>query len=126
MIRKLLVIIISLSVGDYVLLKLLSGTTELEWGHHFSFENELEIPIDSLKIKVGGEQTLIEADTDSLKTLEGNITVPNKGYPHHVTIIIYSDKKVMNLAADSFNCYNCDGSHQYILRKSGAEYKFLN
>ncbi len=98
----------------------------MDWGHHFSFENKLEIEIDSLEISVGKVKTIIEAGSDSLQTLVGNIDVPQKGYPHQVMLKIFSDESIIILKADSFNCYNCDGSHEYILKEPKAEYRFLN
>lgn len=97
-----------------------------EWGHHFSFENELGIDIDSLEISVGNVKTMIRARNDSLMDLEENIDVPEDGYPHVVTIKIFSDHEIMTMKADSFNCHNCDGTHQYRLKDSIAEYKFFN
>lgn len=99
---------------------------QMQWGHHFAFDNELEIPIDSLEITVGSLSTLIYAGTDSLQSLEGNIDVPPTGYPHKVSINIYSHQKIIMMPADSFNCYNCDGNHLYTLTASGAVYQFLN
>jgi hypothetical protein len=119
-----IIILVIAFIASFV--SLCKKSTSFEWGHHFSFENDLGIPIDSLKIIVGNEETMIVAGTDSAKSLEGNIYVPKSGYPHKVEILIYTDKKVGNLKADSFNCYNCDGDHMYILKSTGAEYKFLN
>lgn len=53
----------------------------MDWGHHFSFENKLEIEIDSLEISVGKVKTIIEAGSDSLQTLVGNINVLKKATP---------------------------------------------
>ncbi|WP_222931360.1 hypothetical protein, partial [Xanthovirga aplysinae] len=113
-------------VIGYLLLKFFSNTNRMEWGHHFSFEKELGIIIDSLEITVGDVKTIILAGLDSLRALEGNIDVPKKGYPHQVTLIIYSNEKQMIFEADSFDCFNCEGNHKYKLKESGAEYKFLN
>ncbi len=123
--RVLIALVLIISVGCGIVL-FLSNSIRMEWGLHVSFENELGVKIDSLEIMVGDVKTIINAGTDSFRTLEGNITVTKKGYPHKVTIKIYSDEKLMTLNADSFNCYNCDGSHVYKLKDSGAEYKFLN
>lgn len=98
----------------------------LYWGHHFSFENKLGIKIDSLEITVGDVKTIIVASSDSSGTLEGNIGVPETGYPHEVVIEVFSKEKSVLLPADSFNCYNCDGNHHYTLRDSGAQYEFFN
>ena len=98
----------------------------MDWGHHFSFDNELGIEIDSLEITVENFKTTIQAGSDSSRDLEGNIDLPKQGYPHEVTIKIYARDKTFSLKADSFNCYNCDGNHLYTLKATGAEYKFLN
>jgi len=95
-----------------------------DWGHHFSFENELGVSIDSLEITVGDVKNIIVANSDG--TLEGNINVPSKGYPHKVKLRVFYDGKIMLLKTPDFNCYNCDGSHMYILKKSGAIYRFMN
>lgn len=126
MIKKILIALLLIIGVGYGVLKFLSNAIHVEWGHHFAFENELGIDIDSLEISVGGLKTTIQARLDSLRTLEGNIDVPTEGYPHEVTFKVYSGDKSMTLKADSFNCYNCDGNHQYILKESRAEYKFLN
>jgi len=126
MIKKILVsvfIFIAIGLG---FLKLLLYSINIEWGHHFSFENELGIEIDSLEISVGGITTMIHAGSDSLRSLESNIDVPESGYPHSVILKIYSGAESMKLEADSFNCFNCDGNHEYILTNSGARYRFLN
>lgn len=94
------------------------------YGHHFSFENELGIEIDSLAINVGGIETTITSKIDNLQFFEGNIDVPETGYPHKVLVTIYSDDEILVMKADSFNCYNCDGNHHYTLKKSGARYRF--
>jgi len=122
MIKKILIALFVIIAVGYGMLKFLSNATDMEWGHHFSFENELGIGIDSLEITVGDVKTIIQVESDSLRSLEGNINVPEKGYPHQVTFNIYNKEKLMILKADSFNCYNCDGNH----KRSGAEYKFLN
>ncbi|PCJ63622.1 MAG: hypothetical protein COA58_15915 [Bacteroidetes bacterium] len=126
MIKKSLIATLLIIAIGFGFLKILSNAVKMEWGHHFNFENELGIDIDSLEITVGEVKTIIQARFDSLRTLEGNINVPQKGYPHKVIFKIYSSEKSMILEADSFNCYNGDGSHEYKLKESGAEYKFLN
>lgn len=126
MIKKLILVLLLIIALGYGMLKFLSNSTYMSWGHHFKFENELKIEIDSLEISVGGRKTTIQADSDSLRILEGNINVPKDGYPHKVTFKIYSNDELMILDADSFNCNNCDGNHQYKLKKTKAEYKFLN
>ncbi len=104
----------------------MTATMTTYWGHHFSFENELGIDIDSLEITVGNIKTMIVDDSDSSEVLEGNIDVPETGYPHAVVIEVYHKGESIILQADPFNCYNCDGSHQYTLLSSGARYEFLN
>ncbi len=99
------------------------GCTHSEWGHHFDFTNNTGYEIDSLSITVG------EASTIVLNTEYGmseNLSVPKEGYPHEVKIKIYSNGTTVDLIADSFNCHNCDGSHEYILTPDSARYKFLN
>lgn len=104
----------------------LRSSIKINYGHHFAFENELtSVEIDSLQIEVGNVKTVIEA-SDSLRILEGNIDVPESGYPHEVIITIFSTEGIRTMRADSFNCYNCDGSHMYILKEPVAEYRFLN
>lgn len=126
MIKKILIALFLIVVVGYGLLESLSNATDIEWGHHFTIENELGVEIDSLEIIVGNVKTVIEAGSDSLRTLEGNISVPPKGYPHKVIFKIYSNEKSIILKADSFDCYNCDGYHEYTLKESGAEYTFIN
>lgn len=115
--------IVTIGLGT---LKFLYNTPSVEWGHPFSFDNQLGIEIDSLEITVGDVKTVINKATDNSTALEGNIGVPDKGYPHKVTLKIYSHEQSMILKADSFDCFNCDGSHEYKLVASGAVYKFLN
>ena len=126
MIKKISIALVVSFLAGYALLHLIFNNSRMDWGHHFSFENELGFEIDSLEISVGGLITVIYAASDSLSYLEGNIVVPREGYPHEVFINIYSKEKSMLLKADSFNCYNCDGNHEYILKPSGAEYNFYN
>ena len=121
MISLLLIIAIGFIINRFLL-----SITRIEWGHHFNFENELGIKIDSLEISVGEIKTMIIAGTDSLKTLEGNINVPKNSFPHKVLLIIYSKGKSRILKAEPFDCYNCDGSHEYKLKETGAVYKFIN
>lgn len=99
----------------------------MKWGHHFCFENKLGIDVDSLEMRVGNVKTMIKSSSnDSLQTLEGNIDVPENGYPHKTSIQIFSNGKTKIMKSDSFDCYNCDGNHTYILREPKAEYYFLN
>ena len=126
MIRKISIALLLITLSGYAFLTFFSNSTRMEWGHHFSFENELGFEIDSLEISLGEVKTLIHAASDSSSYLEGNIDVPREGYPHEVFFKLYSKGTSMILKADSFNCYNCDGSHEYILKPSGAEYNFLN
>ncbi len=104
----------------------LPKSISVDWGHHFTFQNELGITIDSLNILVGNESTNVTSILDNHKDLEGNINVPNKEYPHEVVLTLFSGLEIIMLDADSFDCYNCDGSHLYILQDSRAQYKFLN
>jgi hypothetical protein len=99
---------------------------QVEWGHHFSIANELGIEIDSVKITIGKEVNWLYAGSDRQRSMEGNLSVPSKGYPHRVQILIFSKGRKHKLKAEDFNCYNCDGSHEYILRKEGAVYVFHN
>ena len=126
MIKKIVFVFLFILVLGYGILNILGNATAVYWGHHFSFENELSITIDSLEITVGDKKTMIQAAADSLNWLEGNIDVPTKGYPHKVRIKIFSEEGIKTIKADSFNCYNCDGYHQYTLKEDGAVYKFLN
>ena len=103
-----------------------SRSISIDWGHHFTFQNELGIPIDSLNILVGNIATNVKSILDDDKHLEGNIIVPDQEYPHKVVLTLYSGLEVITLKADSFNCYNCDGNHLYILLDNGAKYQFLN
>jgi hypothetical protein len=120
--KTILAILLILALG-YIMSVFLSRPL-FYWGHHFNFENELGFKIDSLEVSVGGVKTIIISSTDSLPSLEGNIDVPKTGYPHEVVLTIYSNEKSSIMKVDSFNCYNCDGNHQYTLTKSGARYRF--
>ena len=120
---KIAVFIVGLCV--FMALVYFYSFSNFNWGHHFTFENQLNIPIDSLEISVGGLKTMIYSDSN-IDDVEGNIHVPKRGYPHEVLITIYSDSKKTKIIADSFNCYNCDGSHIYTLNNSRAKYKFEN
>ena len=104
----------------------LGSNIKINWGHHFTFENELGIEIDSLSITVGDKSTMVLADSDGSNSLQSNIEVPDSGYPHLVELIIYSGEHEVKLTAEPFDCYNCDGSHQYTLTYNGAIYQFLN
>lgn len=126
MIKKTLISLALFIAVGFGLLKILTHTIRMEWGHPFAFENELGIELDSLEIIIGNVNTIIPAGSDSLRTLEGNIKVPKNGYPHKVSIKVFYNENTMTLKADSFNCYNCDGSHEYTLKQSGAEYRFVN
>jgi hypothetical protein len=124
-IRKLFIAISTIliigAIGVLAYFMIISNV-QINWGHHFIFTNSLDKQIDSLTITVGDSSTTLI----STPNLEGNIAVPEGGYPHKVSIKIYHTDGVEVLGADSFNCYNCDGSHEYILTPSGAEYRFLN
>lgn len=126
MIKKPLFILFLITTIGYGLFLVYSKDTHIKWGHHFSFENELGMDVDSLTITIGNVRTEIQVGKDRLRTLEGNVNVPENGYPHEVSIIVYSSGKEIALKADSFNCFNCDGSHAYMLSESGAKYKFHN
>lgn len=99
---------------------------QMDWGHHFTFKNELGTLIDSLQITIGDQVNWVYPNADDISILEDNLIVPQKDYPHAVKILLFQKRISLSLEADSFNCYNCDGSHAYILRKTGAEYQFLN
>ena len=105
---------------------ILSGCVTFEWGHHFSFENQTGLNIDSLKITVGDKENWIYANPDWNNAMEDNLIVPEDGYPHEVKIEIYYEGNFKEILADSFNCYNCDGNHGYILKQDYAEYEFYN
>lgn len=98
------------------------------YGNYFSFENELGVSIDSMKVTIGEVENVVYGFDygDGIEEFSGNLEVPDSGYPHKVSMIIYSPEGEIVLDADSFNCYNCDGSHEYILKESGAEYRFLH
>ncbi|MBT8326239.1 MAG: hypothetical protein KJP21_00865, partial [Bacteroidia bacterium] len=83
-----------------------------DWGHHFTFTNNTGYEVDSLKISIGNEENVLHSDTEN--EILGNLSVPNSGYPHPVSIILFSNGKKIKIHADSFNCYQCDGSHEYI------------
>ncbi len=55
-----------------------------------------------------------------------NLAVPEIGYPHQVKIKLFAKERTVDLLSDSFDYYNCDGTHEYILRKYSAEYLFHN
>lgn len=97
--------------------------SSVNYGNFFEFENQLNMSIDSLKVTVGDKTNTLNPFKDS--TLMANLIVPESGYPHQVKIWVYSNSNIYPLKADSFNCYNCDGSHLYILKEGRAEYKFL-
>lgn len=112
-----------------IALFLVGGCINFYWGHHFTFTNQMGMPMDSLEITVGDKTTLITSkgiDRDSLEYLEGNIGVPKRGYPHKVKLLIFSNSDTITLHPESFDCYNCDGTHQYILTKDSVKYKFWN
>jgi hypothetical protein len=100
-------------------------TVDFKHGHYFEFTNELNYPVDSLSVSIGKEINWVYNQSES-STFGANLKVPKKGYPHAVNITVYSGDNISALRADSFSCYNCDGSHEYILRKQGAEYRFHN
>ena len=114
--KKILIPVVLLVVAFLITVYAIIKTTQVEWGHHFTFENELNVDIDSLEVIIGNKKTTIESGNS--KTLEGNLNVPKSGYPHEVKILIYHDEKTTTLKADSFDCYNCDGSHLYTLKKN--------
>jgi len=124
MIKKLLIIGISFILILFLYLRFIS-ISHIEWGHHFSIENNLGIEIDSLTLTIGDEINWLYPSEDSLHIIEGNIDVPTKNYPHRVEIHVYENGNIIHLEADSFNCYNCDGYHEYTLNKAGAVYRFL-
>lgn len=124
--KQILLSILLLIVLVGVILIYLNDAMSFEWGHYFDFKNELGIEIDSLEISVGEVKTMVRSGGDRSKDLGGNIDVPDDDYPHLVTIKIFNNQEVLTLKADSFNCYNCDGTHQYILNNSRAEYHFFN
>lgn len=125
MIKKTLLALILIIALGFGIIQMILNSIKMEWGHYFIFKNELGIEIDSLEISIGDKKTMIYAGNDSLSSLESKINVPKYGYPHEVILKIFNKDKLFVLEADSFNCYNCDGYHQYILKPSRAEYKFL-
>lgn len=122
-VKKFFKILLLLFGGFTTLLFLWIRLTHIEWGHHFAFENELGIQIDSLEINVGGETKMIQSDLDG--EVFGNINVPENYEVQIVSIIIFSPDSIFTIKAEDFNCYNCDGNHMYILRDTGAVYKFF-
>jgi len=98
----------------------------MDWGHHFTFTIELGYDIDSIQVVIGDKENWIYSIENYPDIFEGNLEVPEKGYPHDVQIIVYENNRGHRITADPFNCYNCDGSHEYILRVSRAKYVFHN
>lgn len=92
-----------------------------DWGHNFTITNNLSYAIDSLYIEVGDKNTRLIKD--ELYGFNRNIDVPKSGYPHHVSITIFNANETVRLICDS---YNCDGSHEYILKGDSAIYRFHN
>jgi hypothetical protein len=103
-----------------------SSCIKIEYGHHFAFTNELNRNIDSIQISIGDSTTILNDPDTVTFDFEANIVVPKTGYPHHVAIVIYSNDSIFEIPSDSFNCYNCDGGHEYILRSDGNKYVFHN
>lgn len=97
---------------------------DIKYGNHFNYINETGFYIDSLEISVCETKTMHLPHEDS--TFGGNIDAPETGYPCEVKFKIFSNSNIIQLKADDFNCYECDGNHQYTLTKDGAIYKFLN
>ena len=102
---------------------LLLGCGPYEWGHHFSFTNLIGLEIDSLSVVIGEDTTMVY---NSEYGMSENLAVPEIGYPHQVKIKLFAKERTVDLLADSFDYYNCDGTHEYILRKYSAEYLFHN
>ena len=125
MIKKLLIIFTLIIAVLLTLFVIFLKLTHVEWGHSFDFNNQLGYEIDSLKITIGDKENWLYPSLDSAKSIEGNLDVPAKNYPHKVEILVYENGNKHLIEADSFNCYNCDGYHEYILKKSGAKYKFI-
>jgi hypothetical protein len=114
---------------------LLLNSCGFKWSSYFEFTNELNIPIDSIRIVIGDKENWVtykdsswvtKSDSSLVLVFGKNLSVPDKGYPHRVDIDVYSGVDVISLEADSFDCYNCDGSHEYILQDKKATYKFHN
>jgi hypothetical protein len=89
-----------------------------DWGHHVELINELDLDIDSVRVRVGDEVTFLGPE------LQGNISVPESGYPHAVEFVVFSPGQLIALPADSFDCFQCDGSHYYTLTWGGGRYEF--
>jgi len=107
-----------------MLLVTTSSCIKIEYGHHFAFTNDLGIDIDSLQVSIDDSTTMLNDPYLVTFDFEANIAVPKSGYPHHVKIIVYSNDSMFEIPADSFNCYNCDGSHEYILQNDSSKYVF--
>ncbi|MEM6264043.1 MAG: hypothetical protein AAGI38_16130 [Bacteroidota bacterium] len=123
--KLLLIVCLALFIGMF-LARLTLLSTQVKWGHHFTFKNELGLEINSLSITIGSEINMIRKTVDEPNFLGGNLGVPKKGYPHEVIIKVFSQEGYLVIPADSFDCYNCDGSHSYILTDLRAVYQFIN
>lgn len=126
MLKKISLFVLVFTIIGFGIRNTFSSRIKMDWGNYFTFQNDLDIIVDSLEISVGHVKTMIisDLDSDSLISLGGNLNVPEKGYPHKVAFKIYSGPHLLKLEADSFDCHNCDGDHEYRLTKSGAKYSF--
>ncbi|MEM8584814.1 MAG: hypothetical protein AAGF87_11120 [Bacteroidota bacterium] len=119
--KALLILVIAFS-SIWIISWLFLLQKPIQWGHHFTFHNELGIFIDSIQISIGGEERIITVREDH--TLEGNCQVNEIYAPQEVRITIFTEDQIIEIPADSFNCYNCDGYHNYDLQPQRAVYWF--
>ncbi|GAB5556891.1 MAG: hypothetical protein SchgKO_11040 [Schleiferiaceae bacterium] len=117
-----IIIVISLIISILVVLVFQGGKNLSDeagdWGHHVELINDLDLDIDSVRVRVGDEVTFLGPD------LQGIISVPESGYPHAVEFVVFSPGQMIALPADSFDCFQCDGYHYYTLTWSGGTYEF--
>ncbi len=123
--KKATVICLFVFLGFWIFSKIQFNPQPFEWGHSFTFRNELGFEFDSLEIVLGEIKSTIP-NPKNFQDLECNFDLKKGSYPLNVILKVYVDGQFQTLKADSFNCYNCDGSHLYILKFPQAKYSFLH
>lgn len=101
---------------------------QINWGNHFTFEIDLSNKVDSLGFKYCNELQIFKSYyDDSLNvnniTFEGNIDPYHEIKPCDISFLIYSESETIQIDGGVFSCFNCDGSHYYLINKDTVIYK---
>ena len=122
--RKSIIFSVVIGISIASLFSCLNSTIK-DYGHHFDIVNKLGHQIDSVNICIGDKSNWLYKQKDTTD-FQGNLDLPNKGYPHQIKIITYFKGVKTKFPTTLFDCYNCDGYHYITLEKGTAKYHFSN